>query len=54
MWHDICLANRDAMVAAIERFSAELDQLTDAIRREDGEFVRSVFARAKSIRDRYS
>ena len=54
MWHDICLANRDAMVAAIERFSAELDQLTDAIRSGDGEFVRSVFARAKSTRDRYS
>lgn len=54
MWHDICLANRDAMVAAIERFSVGLDQLTDAIRSGDGEFVRSVFARAKSIRDRYS
>lgn len=54
MWHDICLANRGAMVAAIERFSAELDQLTDAIRNGDGEFVRSIFARAKSIRDRYS
>ena len=54
MWHDICLANRDEMVAAIERFSAELDQLVDAIRGGDGEFVRSVFARAKSIRDRYS
>ena len=54
MWHDICFANRDAMVAAIERFSAELDQLTDAIRSGDGEFVRSIFARAKSIRDKYS
>ena len=54
MWHDICLANREAMVAAIERFRAELDQLTDAIRGGDGELVRSIFARAKSIRDRYS
>ena len=54
MWHDICFANRDAMVAAIERFSAELDQLTDAIRSGDGELVRSIFARAKSIRDKYS
>ena len=54
MWHDICLANRDAMVEAIERFRAELDRLADAIRCGDGEFVRSVFTRAKSIRDRYS
>ena len=54
MWHDICLSNADALVAAIERFGSELDQLTDAIRRGDGEFVRSIFTRAKSIRDRYS
>ena len=54
MWHDICAANADAMVHAIGRFSSELDQLADAIRRGDGEFVRSVFTRAKSIRDRYS
>ena len=53
MWQDICLANRDAMVDAIGRFGAELGQLTDAIRRGDGEFVRLVFARAKSIRDTY-
>ena len=54
MWHDICSANAGAMVSAIERFSTELDQLADAIRRGDGEFVRSVFTRAKAIRDRYS
>ena len=54
MWHDICLSNADAVVTAIERFRTELDQLTDAIRRGDGAFVRSVFTRAKSIRDRYS
>ena len=42
MWHDICLSNADALVTAIERFGSELDQLTDAIRRGDGEFVRSI------------
>ena len=54
MWHDICLANRDALVEALERFSSELGRLTDAVRHGDGEFVRSVFTRAKSIRDEYS
>lgn len=54
MWHDICLANRGAMVDAIGRFSSELDRLTDAVRRGDGEYVRTVFTRAKAIRDRYS
>ena len=53
MWQDICLANREAMVDAIERFGSELGQLTDAIRRGDGEFVRLVFTRAKSVRDTY-
>ena len=54
MWHDICLANRDALVEALERFSSELGRLTDAVRHGDGEFVRSVFTRAKSIRDEYA
>ena len=53
MWQDICLANRDAMVAALDRFASGLDRLTDAVRHGDGEFVRSVFTRAKSIRDEY-
>ena len=54
MWHDICLANRDALVEVLERFSSELGRLTDAVRHGDGELVRSVFTRAKSIRDEYS
>ena len=54
MWHDICLANREAMTGAIDRFRSELDRLTDAVRRGDGEYVRTVFTRAKAIRDRYS
>ena len=53
MWHDICQANRDALVDVLECFSADLGRLGDAIRRGDGEFVRSVFVRAKAIRDRY-
>ena len=54
MWHDICFANRDALVEVLERFSSELGRLTDAVRHRDGELVRSVFTRAKSIRDEYS
>ena len=54
MWHDICSANRDAIVQELERFGAALDRLTDAVRRKDGEHVRAVFARAKAIRDKYS
>ena len=53
MWHDICQANRDALADVLERFSADLGRLGDAVRRGDGEFVRLVFMRAKAIRDRY-
>ena len=54
MWHDICFANRGAMVETIERFRSDLDRLTDAVRRGDGEYIRSVFTRAKAVRDEYS
>ena len=54
MWHDICQANRNALADVLERFSADLDRLSDAVRRGDGEFVREVFVRAKSIRDHYA
>ena len=53
MWHDVCQANRDALADVLERFGADLGRLGDAVRRGDGEFVRSVFVRAKAIRDRY-
>ena len=54
MWHDICTANRGPIVDALERFGAGLDRLTEAVRRGDGEYVRSTFARAKAIRNEYS
>ncbi len=53
MWHDICLANRDALLAMLERFSGDLTQLTDAIRNGDGEYLKQTFLRAKQARDRF-
>ncbi len=54
MWHDVCLANRTAMIGVIDRFRSELDQLTEAVDRGDSEYIRAVFTRGKAIRDRYS
>jgi prephenate dehydrogenase len=54
MWHDICVANRDALVAVLERFGADLDALVGAVRRGDGDYLREVFTRAKQLRDRYA
>ena len=54
MWHDICLANRDALVHALEHFSDDLGEAIDAIRRGDSAAIKSLFTRAKALRDRYT
>lgn len=53
MWRDICLANREAVVAMMDRFSGDLAELRNAIAREDGAAIFEVFARAKQARDRF-
>ncbi len=53
MWHDICLANRDALLVMLERFSGDLTQLTEAVRNGDGEYLKQAFLRAKQARDRF-
>jgi len=53
MWRDICIANREALGAALARFSAEMADLAETIRRGDGEHLLEIFARAKAARDRY-
>ncbi len=54
MWHDICFANRDALVHALEHFSDDLSEAIDAIRRGDSDAIKSLFTRAKALRDRYA
>lgn len=53
MWRDICLANRDAILAMLERYMNALQSLSEAVRQGDGEHLAAVFARAKAARDRY-
>lgn len=53
MWHDICLANNDALVDVLERFTDELLECTEAVRAGDGKRIRDLFVRAKARRDRY-
>lgn len=54
MWHDICVANRDALVHALEHFQQDLGRALDAIRAGDGETIKELFTRAKALRDRYT
>jgi prephenate dehydrogenase len=53
MWHDICLANRDALLAAIRLFGIELERVSRALSRDDGAYLLSVFENAKRARDRF-
>ncbi len=54
LWRDICLANREAMLGILQRFSADLAGIAEAVRRADGDQLMKVFAHAKDVRDRFS
>ena len=53
MWRDICLANGDAVVDALERYTADLADLTEAVRERDGERLRRCFCNARDARRRF-
>ena len=51
MWHDICLANRTAVLDVLAHFNQDLNTLTTAIEQQDSETIMKVFTRAKTERD---
>ncbi|MEX1082371.1 MAG: prephenate dehydrogenase/arogenate dehydrogenase family protein [Halofilum sp. (in: g-proteobacteria)] len=53
IWRDICLANREALLTALEAYRADLDALTAEIRDGDGDGLLTRFTRAKDARDRF-
>jgi len=53
MWRDICLANRDALLAALEAYRDDLEDLTAEVRAGDGDGLLARFRRAKTARDRF-
>lgn len=53
MWHDIALANRDAILQGIDTFSAHLALVRKAIAEGDGEAIFASFDRAKRARDEH-
>ena len=50
MWRDICLANRDALLAALRQYHDDLGALAAAIERGDGQWLCETFTRAKHTR----
>ncbi len=50
MWRDVFLANREAVLEALGRFSEDLTALQRAIRRGEGEALEEFFERTRAIR----
>jgi prephenate dehydrogenase len=51
MWRDICLANRDALLAALRNYQEELKDIATAVAASDGAALEAIFTRAKRARD---
>ncbi|HAI69758.1 MAG TPA: prephenate dehydrogenase/arogenate dehydrogenase family protein [Gammaproteobacteria bacterium] len=54
MWHDITLANREAILKVLDRFNTNLAELADAIRQGESQEIENTFSRAKAARDKLS
>jgi prephenate dehydrogenase len=53
MWADICVANRDALLTALEAYENELEQTRAAIERADAQELKRLFAQARSAREKW-
>jgi cyclohexadieny/prephenate dehydrogenase len=50
MWRDIFLANKEAVLEMLGRFSEDVSELTRAIRRGDGDALFNIFTERRAIR----
>jgi prephenate dehydrogenase len=53
MWADICVANRDALLAALEEYENELEAMRAAIESADAQELRRMFAQARNAREKW-
>ena len=54
LWHDICFANRAALLANLADFARHLERTRQAIEDEDGAALLDMLKRAKHARDGYA
>lgn len=54
MWHDIFLANREAVLRILDVFRDDLDDLREAVDHGDGQQLMGVFTRARVAREHFS
>lgn len=53
MWRDICVANRDALLAALDAYEDELESVRSAIEGGDGATLERMFERARTVRGKW-
>ena len=53
MWRDVCLANRDALLTALEGYLEELELLRGMIEASDGQGLEERFAAARAARAKW-
>lgn len=53
MWRDVCLTNKENLVAQLQAYRAELDQLCSAIASDDGSKLHDYFERARELRNNW-
>jgi prephenate dehydrogenase len=53
MWRDICVANRDALLIALDDYLGELERLRGLIEASDGQSLESRFAMARAARAKW-
>jgi prephenate dehydrogenase len=53
MWRDICIANREALLAALDDYEAELERVRGAIASGDGAALGRMFEQARTARGRW-
>ena len=53
MWRDICVANKDALLAEIDRYAAQLASLRPLIERCDSRALERLFSEARDARARW-
>ena len=53
MWRDICVANREPLLAELDRFADKLRALRPLLERGDGAALEKLFAEARAARERW-
>lgn len=54
MWHDIFIANRDAVLGTIDQFQQGLERFREAVTRGDSNAMLGTMTRAKAARDHFT